>query len=106
MPSAEILRQFLASLFLLFQGVIFRFHVSFLGVPYLNNQGVGHQKPCAMRKVPTFQHQLHPKSGFDSESAKGYYEVVATQIFVYFHPYLGKISNLTSIFFRWVENTN
>ena len=24
------------------------------------------------------------------------------QTFFYFHPYLGKISNLTSIFFRWV----
>ena len=25
--------------------------------------------------------------------------------FLYFHPYLGKISNLTSIFFRWVGST-
>ena len=25
---------------------------------------------------------------------------------VYFHPYLGKIPTLTSIFFRWVETTN
>ena len=24
----------------------------------------------------------------------------------YFQPYLGKMSNLTSIFFRWVETTN
>ena len=24
---------------------------------------------------------------------------------VYFHPFLGKISNLTSIFFKWVETT-
>ena len=28
------------------------------------------------------------------------------QIFFYFHPYLGKRSHLTSIFFRWVETTN
>ena len=27
------------------------------------------------------------------------------QIFVYFHPYLGKWSNLTSIFFKWVGST-
>ena len=26
-------------------------------------------------------------------------------IFCYFHPYLGKISNLTRIFFRWVGST-
>ena len=26
--------------------------------------------------------------------------------FFYFHPYLGKWSNLTSIFFKWVETTN
>ena len=25
---------------------------------------------------------------------------------IYFHPHLGKISNLTSIFFGWVETTN
>ena len=30
---------------------------------------------------------------------------VVSNIF-YFHPYLGKISNLTSIFSRWVETTN
>ena len=28
------------------------------------------------------------------------------QIHFIFHPYLGKIPNLTSIFFRWVETTN
>ena len=28
------------------------------------------------------------------------------QIFFNFQPFLGKISNLTSIFFRWVETTN
>ena len=28
------------------------------------------------------------------------------QFFFYVHPYLGKISNLTIIFFRWVETTN
>ena len=28
------------------------------------------------------------------------------QIFFYSQPSLGKISNLTSIFFRWVETTN
>ena len=28
------------------------------------------------------------------------------EIFLYFHPYLGKWSSLTSIFFRWVETTN
>ena len=36
------------------------------------------------------------------------WECIATwwfQIFFYFHPYLGKWSNLTSIFFRWVETT-
>ena len=31
--------------------------------------------------------------------------VVVSNIF-YVHPYLGKWSNLTSIFFRWVETTN
>ena len=30
--------------------------------------------------------------------------VVVSNIF-YFHPYLGKISNLTNIFFRWVGST-
>ncbi len=33
------------------------------------------------------------------------YWVVVSNIF-YFHPYLGRWSNLTSIFFRWVETTN
>ena len=31
-------------------------------------------------------------------------QAVVSNIF-YFHPYLGKISNLTSIFFRWVGST-
>ena len=31
--------------------------------------------------------------------------VVVSEIF-YVHPYLGKISILTSIFFKWVETTN
>ena len=36
-----------------------------------------------------------------------YIWVVATQTFFYFHPYLGKWSNLTTVnFFRWVETTN
>ena len=31
--------------------------------------------------------------------------LVVSNIF-YFHPHLGKSSNLTNIFFRWVETTN
>ena len=31
--------------------------------------------------------------------------VVVSNIF-YFHPYMGKWSNLTSIFFKWVQTTN
>ena len=39
-----------------------------------------------------------------SQSIQGY--LVGGFNFFYFHPYLGKWSNLTSIFFRWVETTN
>ena len=45
----------------------------------------------------------------DDYNATGSYNliiwVVVSNIF-YFHPYLGKWSNLTSIFFKWVETTN
>ena len=39
----------------------------------------------------------------DTDGSGSYSWVVATQIFFYFHLYLGKWSSLTSIFFRWVE---
>ena len=60
--------------------------------------------PC-----PTMSLLLH--SFASSESTLGrrhrtHTWVVATQIFFIFIPFLGKWSNLTDMFFRWVETTN
>ncbi len=52
------------------------------------------------KRVNTISFQLQ----FVTRIVKVYFKVVATQIFL-FNPYLGKISDLTIIFFRWVGST-
>ena len=66
-------------------------------------------------KAPTWQRVMLGTSGshWNSEKKMDHWDPFHSwlvggfnYIFFYFHPYLGKFSNLTSIFFRWVETTN
>ena len=53
--------------------------------------------PSIAWQVPKLGANGHP-------SLKRLYWLVVSNTF-YFHPYLGKISNLTSLFFNWVGST-
>ena len=56
--------------------------------------------------------QVHQSSSIHTQTLYGFYIIsrwwfqILFFIFTYFHPYLGKIPILTSIFFKWVETTN
>ena len=69
--------------------------------PWLTSSGQGNpvmdgDGKSSRRETPFFS---------SSKNRKNHWVVVVSNV-VYFHPYLGKGSNLTIIFFKWVETTN
>ncbi len=61
--------------------------------------GLKTMMPRSWGSPKSWNHQNHKSVGL-------YFVWLVVSNIFYVHPYLGKIPNLTSIFFRWVETTN